>query len=344
MSALCAAPACGAIREDAGKIRAPKVVGVPPADAVFGLCSMPDGQIRHYNYGGQPENGVGKSIYIVSNRMYIYSEDGAITWKERQAPAGMEFGCFFSPHWGRYFNFLNMDGSAWFLDCGADGICAGKSQICPWPLELNTEPLVFGERIILPITLRISSAQDLDFGFGVVFLISDDFGRTWRKSNRLNVPHHKSGGLHKGIRWNHDAMEASAVRLKNGDLWALIRTSQDNLWQSRSKDGGLTWSAPEATDFYGTCVMPKIKRLSDGRLLLMWSNSTPLAEAEGADGVWEDVFTNRSAIHAALSDDDGKSCSTSAAMLKTLRLFPEWTKACTSRNFWIWAMGRFWRP
>ena len=41
--------------------------------------------------------------------------------------------------------------------------------------------------------------------------------------------------------------------------------------------------------------------------MLMWSNGTALPEVEGADGVWEDVFTNRSAIHAAISDDDGKT-------------------------------------
>ena len=39
-------------------IYSPTIVGVPPADAVLGLCKMPDGKIRHYNYGGQAENWV----------------------------------------------------------------------------------------------------------------------------------------------------------------------------------------------------------------------------------------------------------------------------------------------
>ena len=45
----------------------------------------------------------------------------------------------------------------------------------------------------MPVTLRTSSSQNIDFVFGAIFLISDDFGKSWRKSNRLNVPHHKAG-------------------------------------------------------------------------------------------------------------------------------------------------------
>ncbi len=44
----------------------------------------------------------------------------------------------------------------------------------------------------MPVTLRTSSSQNIDFVFGAIFLISDDFGKSWKKSNRLNVPHHKA--------------------------------------------------------------------------------------------------------------------------------------------------------
>ncbi|MBO4262949.1 MAG: hypothetical protein J5903_04115, partial [Clostridia bacterium] len=36
-------------------------------------------------------------------------------------------------------------------------------------------------------------------------------------------------------------------------------------------------------------------------------NTQPLPELETADGVWEDVFTNRDACHVAISEDDGKT-------------------------------------
>jgi len=97
----------------------------------------------------------------------------------------------------------------------------------------------------------------------------------------------------------------------------LLRTSMDNLYESFSGDGGASWSAPVPSRFYSTCTMPTLFRLKDGRLLLFWCNTTPLPEIdrsndfsirpEQRDGRWEDVFTNRDAIHAAISEDDGIS-------------------------------------
>jgi len=48
--------------------------------------------------------------------------------------------------------------------------------------------------------------------------------------------------------------------------------------------------------------------MDDGRLLLIWSNTTPLPEVEQERVTgWEDVFTNRDTIHAAISEDDGET-------------------------------------
>ncbi len=64
--------------------------------------------------------------------------------------------------------------------------------------------------------------------------------------------------------------------------------------------------------------MPTFFRLKDGRLLLFFNSTTPLPEEDRTDDVsireeqktgetWEDVFTNRDILHAAISDDDGVS-------------------------------------
>ena len=78
-------------------------------------------------------------------------------------------------------------------------------------------------------------------------------------------------------------------------------------------------SPAEPSPFYGTITDPTIGRLKDGRLLFLWNNSLPLPEFPkneftapfitqyAADGSGEDVFTNRDALHAAISDDDGKT-------------------------------------
>ena len=54
--------------------------------------------------------------------------------------------------------------------------------------------------------------------------------------------------------------------------------------------------------------MPTFHRLKDGRLLFLWSNTTALPEVERIPKRGgEDVFTNRDALHAAISENDGKT-------------------------------------
>ncbi|MGL5731382.1 MAG: hypothetical protein ACRCX5_09700, partial [Bacteroidales bacterium] len=60
--------------------------------------------------------------------------------------------------------------------------------------------------------------------------------------------------------------------------------------------------------FWGTLTMPCINRLTDGRLLMLWTNTTSLPENKGANlRGGEDAFTNRDSHHAAISHDDGKT-------------------------------------
>ncbi len=102
----------------------------------------------------------------------------------------------------------------------------------------------------------------------------------------------------------------TVLELNNGRLWMLARTSRDNHYECFSEDAGETWSAWQPSRFYGTLTMPTLYRLSDGRVLLLWCNTTPLPEIDRTDepisetaknGRWEDVFTNRDACHVAIS-------------------------------------------
>lgn len=84
---------------------------------------------------------------------------------------------------------------------------------------------------------------------GCYTYVSDDDGLTWKCSNTVTSPDHRGGGFHKGIRWNHGAVEPTVVELKDGTLWMLMRTSQDRHYQAFSQDGGLTWSESEPSPF-----------------------------------------------------------------------------------------------
>lgn len=51
-------------------IFAPHILGIAPSDAYVGLCKMPDGELRHYNYGEHSE---------FSYPCYLSSKDSGMT-------------------------------------------------------------------------------------------------------------------------------------------------------------------------------------------------------------------------------------------------------------------------
>ncbi len=157
-----------------------------------------------------------------------------------------------------------------------------------------------GKRILVPFH---------NMGNGTQFHISDDGGLTWRTSKgNITSPKHYFKPPHLGVRWVNNAVDASVLEMKDGRLWALARTSQDQAYESFSTDGGETWSPSQPSRFFGTLTMNTLARLSDGAIVSLWTNTMALPEtATAGNGVWEDVFTNRDSIHIAMSNDEGKT-------------------------------------
>lgn len=151
--------------------------------------------------------------------------------------------------------------------------------------------------------------------------LSDDDGDTWRSvpiPPLKDVP--RQGPGDRRPRWYNDGCEPSVVELKDGSLLMALRTSSGHHAFCVSNDGGETWSEPrEHPAFWATNTMPYLFRLKDGRLLFFWNNTVPLPTRDAAEypelatdaatlaGVWETVFTNRDVLHAAISDDDGRT-------------------------------------
>ena len=278
-------------------IWAPKFVATPPSDAYIGLSLLETGEIRHYNYSEQAEPG----------SFYLSSTDNGETWKKVNTPKEIPFADTRSPISGEYMRLIAAPGMGTYV-LRTDGGINGSRALTKISdtMAIMLKPPVFirnGKRII------VAGHYGLQKGLprACFTFVSDDDGHTWQRSSLVTTPDHKGGGFHNGIRWNHGAAEPTVVELKDGRLWMLIRTSQDWHYQSFSEDGGLTWSESTPSPFYGTITMPTIGRLKDGRLLFLWSNTTPLPEMNNTNGVWDDVFTNRNAIHAAVSADDGKT-------------------------------------
>ena len=152
-------------------VYAPVVVGIPPSDAYIGLSKMPDGELRHYNYG---EN------YQDARPMYLSSKDNGLTWKSVSLPRELVYADQRSPLSGEYIRIF----------CTADGVYA-----------MRTEGGLKGGRTIVkiddkagimnkpPVFIRggkriISGAHRTDRSGAFVYY-SDDDGRTWKGFREL---------------------------------------------------------------------------------------------------------------------------------------------------------------
>ena len=287
-----------ACSHQSSKVYKPTIVGSPPNNSFVGLVRLDNGEIRHYNYG---EGNKGEKS------LYIRILDNGHSWDTVYVENQWIGADVKSPLSGEYLR----------LATGENGLIAVRSQggiDGDWTknevytagegegVYIMLKPALFirdGKRVL------VSAHSTARIGCGVFY--SDDDGVSWKRSQFVNSPPHEAGGVHKGVRWNHGAVEPTVIELEDGRIWMLARTAQDQHYESFSEDGGESWSELQPSRFYGTITMPSMNRLNDGRILFIWNNTTPLPEKEGINGVWEDVFTNRDVLHAAISDDDGKS-------------------------------------
>lgn len=301
---------------DYEEIYAPVFVGRPPSDAYIGLSRLEDGEIRHYDYGEQSQLVVEEvREEMRSARKYIYSRDNGLTWFMKNVPEGFIGADIRSPVSGEYMRFL-IEGDMIFAvrsEGGVDGEWI-KRLVGRDRYHMFAPPVFIreGKRVLV-------TCHKLHPNRSTRVYFSDDDGLSWRFSEVEQVPDHIPGGIHLGPRWQNPGIEPTVVELKDGRIWMILRCSQDTHYQSFSSDGGESWSTPEPSRFYATLTMPRAGRLKDGRLLLIWNNTTPLPELSpedpikaglpvtAKDGTWEDVFTNRSVIHAAISEDEGRT-------------------------------------
>lgn len=184
---------------------APVKVATGPSDAYIGLSRMPDGELRHYNYGEQADAG----------SFYLSSTDGGLTWRKVKAARDMPQADIASPLSGEYIRLVNM---------GADGVYCIRTKGGPSGdrtvtkvsdiASIMIKPPVFaqgGKRIVVAAHGGVDPK-------GCYTYVSTDDGLTWTRSNTVETPPHTGGGFHQGIRWNHGAVEPTVVELTDGRL------------------------------------------------------------------------------------------------------------------------------
>ncbi|GAB3280063.1 sialidase family protein [Kineosporia babensis] len=109
-------------------------------------------------------------------------------------------------------------------------------------------------------------------------MLSDDQGTTWRE---VEVPA-SVGSVHMNI-----------VDLGGGSLVALYRSRwADHIYLSRSSDDGSSWSAPQPTDLPNNNSSIMQTRLSDGRLALVFNDSSRLDATERRLSLYDEIDEN----------------------------------------------------
>jgi len=144
---------------------------------------------------------------------------------------------------------------------------------------------------------------------------SKDDGITWQASNILEQPGSPSGD-HAGF------MESTLEELADGRLYMLIRTNLDYLYETYSSDQGLIWSTPQRTNIDASSSPAAFKRLSSGRLILVWNRLAPEGSTDyfrmSGDGNLAEVSASwhRDELSMMFSDNDGITWSNPVVIAK----------------------------
>jgi predicted neuraminidase len=172
--------------------------------------------------------------------------------------------------------FVTIQGRGW--DSARPYWCRSRDHGHTWTASER-----FGDRDGLMFRcrpLRLSSGRLLLPAYDEVTwqglpLLSDDGGATWREAGRMTAP--------------PGCIQPAVVELEGGSLLAYLRTGGDGgcVWESRSDDGGESWSPGVATPLPNPNAGLDLVRLVDGRLMLAYnpvrSGRHRLAVAVSAD-------------------------------------------------------------
>lgn len=135
-------------------------------------------------------------------------------------------------------------------------------------------------------------------GQDVHFAYSDDSGATWCEDMPVIAPPYND---------NTGLQEPGIYEHENGELWCYMRTSYGFQYESRSRDGGKSFSSPRPNFLFTSPEAPmRVKRLGDYTCAVF--NPNPYSPLRTATELWN--TPKRTPLLCALSQDDGRSFDT----------------------------------
>ena len=137
-------------------------------------------------------------------------------------------------------------------------------------IELNNGDLmtVFQQQVGKPQVINDPSTNGrptIKYSFSCAVIRSSDQGQTWQFVTHFDPGESKPvyGPGDRAVDEGFD--EPDIIQLANGDILVIMRTgSYSPMFQSRSTDGGMTWSEPAPTGWQG--VKPRFELLPNGVL------------------------------------------------------------------------------
>ena len=97
-----------------------------------------------------------------------------------------------------------------------------------------------------------------------VVFVSDDQGRTWQRSNVLDI----GQGRHD----HAGSIEGTVIERQDGSLYQLLRTETGWLYEAVSHNGGLLWEDFQRSQLKSVTCCAQLARLADGRIALLWNH------------------------------------------------------------------------
>jgi len=142
-------------------------------------------------------------------------------------------------------------------------------------------------RLVAPVSQHASADRKWDAHGHILYYLSDDVGRTWRRSKSVLRPDESGEG-------RVTFQEPGVVELSPDRLLSFIRTDAGTQYYANSKDGGETWTAPRPSPLRSPLSPASIERIpGTGDLIALWNNNS--------------LDSRRTPFTVAISRDDGQT-------------------------------------
>jgi sialidase-1 len=147
-------------------------------------------------------------------------------------------------------------------------------------------------RLILPVAWHQGPGKARDSAGVIMCYLSDDSGKTWRRSQDWFKGYAPSGQ-------RITVQEPGVVELKDGPLMMFIRTNAGTQYICHSRDSGETWSKARPSALASPLSPASIKRVPwTGDLLCVWNDHS---------GRFPYPAGRRTPLCVAVSQDDGQT-------------------------------------